>query len=56
MQTAQVRDAEPEPAAAQLGLEAAELICAAVEAIGRPAPGVPKPTLEWQISGVLPGA
>ena len=53
MKTAQVRDDEPEPAAAQLGLEAAELICAAVEAIGRPAPGVSKPTLERQISGGL---
>ena len=53
MKTAQMRDDEPEPAAGQLGLEAAELICAAVEAIGRPAPDVPKPTLERQISGGL---
>ena len=56
MQTAQVRDDEPEPAAGQLGLAAAELTCAAMEAIGRPALDVPKPTLERQISGGLPGA
>ena len=53
MKTAQVRDDEPEPAAGQLGLEAAELICAAVEAIGRPALDVPKATFERQISGGL---
>lgn len=53
MQTAQVRDDEPGvPAAGQLDLQAAELICAAMEAIARPA-SVGEPTLERQVSNGL---